>query len=426
MTPSIRVCHVITLLELGGAQETTLYTVANLRPPFRPSLVCGAGGLLDEEARRIPGVVPTFLPSLVRPIRPIADLRALLGLTALFKRLRPHIVHTHSSKAGILGRAAARLARVPIVVHSIHGFGFNDRQPGLLRSLLLALERRAARSTTHFIAVSRANLERGVALGILAREKATLIRSGVMLDRFQAAGRAAGRDETLRAGGGLRRELGLSQSAPVVGMIACLKPQKSPLTFVEVAARLVAEFPDASFVLAGDGELRERVLARAAALGLGGRLHVLGWRRDVPRVMAALDVLVLTSLWEGLPKVLPEAIAAGVPIVATAVDGALDILEDGVNGFLCAPGDAEGMASRVTRLLRDPTLRREVAARARSVLPQFDIDAMVRAQERLYRELLERAGVSQSEAGAGCGGAGAPGPAIKDEARAGLVALPAP
>ncbi len=403
MTPPIRVCHVITLLELGGAQETTLYTVANLRPPFRASLVCGAGGLLDEEAQRIPGVAPTFLPSLVRPIRPIADLRALLGLTALFRRQRPHIVHTHSSKAGILGRLAARIARVPVVVHSIHGFGFNERQPALLRSVLLALERRAARSTTHFIVVSRANLERGVALGIVAREKATLIRSGVRLDRFEAAGR----DQALRSGAGLRGELGLSRSAPLVGMIACLKPQKSPLTFVEVAARLAAEFPDAVFILAGDGDLRARVLARAAALGIGGRFHLLGWRRDVPGVMAALDVLVLTSLWEGLPKVVPEAIAAGVPVVATAVDGALDILEDGVNGFLCNPGDVEGMAERVRRLLRDPALRRELAGRARAVLPQFDIDAMVRAHERLYSQLLDHA-------------------AINNEARAGLVARPMP
>ena len=408
MTPSIRVCHVITLLELGGAQETTLYTVANLRPPFRANLVCGAGGLLDEEARRIPGVAPTFLPSLVRPICPVADLRALLGLTALFRRLRPHIVHTHSSKAGILGRMAARLARVPIVVHSIHGFGFNDRQPALLRSLLLALERRAARSTTHFIVVSRANLERGVALGIVAREKATLIRSGVMLGRFEAAGR----EEASRSASGFRRELGLSPGAPVVGMIACLKPQKSPLTFVEVAARVAAKLPDASFVLAGDGELRARVLARAAALGLGGRLHVLGWRRDIPRVMAALDVLLLTSLWEGLPKVLPEAIAAGVPVVATAVDGALDILDDGVNGFLCNPGDVEGMAERVRRLLRDPELRRELAGRARAVLPQFDIDAMVRAQERLYSQLLDHASINHAS--------------INNEARAGLLARPMP
>ena len=157
-----------------------------------------------------------------------------------------------------------------------------------------------------------------------------------------------------------------------------------------------------------------------------------------PDVLRFAEVLILAVKPDHASSVLAEiregwrekhlliSIAAGVPIVATAVDGALDILEDGANGFLCAPGDAERMASRVTRLLRDPALRRELAARARSVLPQFDIDAMVRAQERLYRELLERAGVSQSEAGAGCGGAGAPGPAIKDEARAGLVALPAP
>jgi glycosyltransferase involved in cell wall biosynthesis len=386
--PTVRVCHVITQLELGGAQENTLYTVAHLRAPFRPSLVCGPGGLLDDDARRLADVPVAFVPSLVRPIRPWSDLHALARLVAILKLERPSIVHTHSSKAGILGRLAARLAGVPVVVHSIHGFGFNDRQPAALRALLIALERAAARVTTHFVAVSRANLEAGVARGLFPRERVTLIRSGVPIAEFERAAR----DGTRRDGGGLRAEIGVPQGAPLIGMIACLKPQKSPLTFVEVAARVAADHPEARFVLAGDGELRAPVLARAEALGLAGRFHLLGWRRDVPRVMAALDVLILTSLWEGLPRVLPEAMAAGVPVVATRVDGTADILTDGVTGLSCAPGDVEGLASRVGRLIGDPGLRRTLAHRARAVLPEFDIDAMVRAQESLYWRLLREAG----------------------------------
>ncbi len=385
---AVRVCHVITQLELGGAQENTLYTVAHLRAPFRPSLVCGPGGLLDEDARRLARVPVTFVPSLMRPIRPWGDLRALIRLTAILKHERPAIVHTHSSKAGILGRLAARLAGVPVVVHSIHGFGFHSRQPAALRALLIALERAAARATTHFIAVSRANLEAGIARGLFQRDRVTLIRSGVPIADLERAAR----DQGPRDGAGLRREIGVPQGAPLIGMIACLKPQKSPLTFVEVAARVAATFPEARFVLAGDGELRAPVVARAEALGLRGRFHLLGWRRDVPKVMAALDVLVLTSLWEGLPRVLPEAIAAGVPVVATRVDGTADILTDGVTGLACGAGDVEGLASRVGRLIRDPGLRRALAERARSVLPEFDIDAMVRAQEDLYRRLLREAG----------------------------------
>jgi glycosyltransferase involved in cell wall biosynthesis len=171
-------------------------------------------------------------------------------------------------------------------------------------------------------------------------------------------------------------------------MIACLKPQKSPRTFVEVAALLARRAPGAVFVLAGDGELRHEVESQIRDLNLAGRVRLLGWRRDVPRIVAALDVLLHTSLWEGLPRVLPEAIAASVPIVATGVDGTRDILRDGETGIVCAPHDAPGLAAGVLRLLEDRRHASALARRARAVLPEFDIDGMVRAQERLYVALL--------------------------------------
>ena len=168
MQGTIRVCHVITLLELGGAQENTLYTVSHLRAPFRPLLVCGPGGILDEDARRL-GVEVRFVPSLVRAVRPFRDLAALLALARIFREERPDIVHTHSSKAGILGRLAARLAGVPRVVHTIHGYGFHAAQPWAEHRAFLALERLAARCTDRFIAVSRANREEGLARGQIGR-----------------------------------------------------------------------------------------------------------------------------------------------------------------------------------------------------------------------------------------------------------------
>jgi glycosyltransferase involved in cell wall biosynthesis len=172
-------------------------------------------------------------------------------------------------------------------------------------------------------------------------------------------------------------------------MVACLKPQKAPVDFVEVAARVLAGVPTAHFVIAGDGELRSAVERRVEELGLAGRLHLLGWRRDIPEIMAALDVAVLTSLWEGLPRVVPEAIAAGRPVVATAVDGTAEILRDGDNAFVAAPGDREALARGVLRLLGDPALAVAMTARATPLLGEFDIDAMVRAQADLYRRLLE-------------------------------------
>ncbi len=383
MPGTISVCHVITLLELGGAQENALYTVSHLRAPFVPALVCGPGGILDEDAKRL-GVKVRFVPSLVRAVRPARDLAALSALVRIFREERPDIVHTHSSKAGILGRLAARRARVPKVVHTIHGYGFHAAQPWAQYRTFLALERLAARFTDHFIAVSRANLEEGLALGLFTPGKVSLIRSGISLREFGGASRGPG-GPVLR--GGLRQELGLPEDAPLVGMVACLKPQKSPLTFIEVAARVAREVPGAFFVVAGDGEQRPAVERRRAELGLEGRLRLLGWRRDIPNVMASLDVLLHTSLWEGLPRVLPEAIASGVPIVATSVDGTSDILEDGSTGIVCAPGDIEGLAGGVRRLLLDRDLGRVLAGRARVVLREFDIDEMVRSQERLYLSL---------------------------------------
>lgn len=384
MERTVRVCHVITRLEMGGAQDNTLYTAAHLGPPFAASLVCGPGGMRDDDARRS-GVAVTFVPSLVREIRPLRDLAAVAALVRIFRRDRPAIVHTHSSKAGIVGRIAARLAGVSIVVHSVHGFGFNDTQPAPLRALLVGLERLVAPLTTRFVLVSRANLDRGVRLGVVRGDRATLIRSGVRIGEFAAAAS----DPALRNGAGLRHELGIPPSTPLVGMIACLKPQKAPLTFIEVAARVAADRPRTHFVLAGDGELRPAVEARIRETGLEGRVHLLGWRRDVPRLLAAIDVMVLTSLWEGLPRVLPEAIAAGVPIVATGVDGTTDILRDGETGIVRPPGDCEGMARGVAAILRDPEIGRALAGRARAALDEFDIDRMVRDQERLYHALLE-------------------------------------
>ena len=393
----IRVAHVITRLDLGGAQDNTLHTVTHLGPPYAPHLYAGRGGMLDAEASQRLGDAVTFVDALVHPIRPWRDVAAVRALRAEFMRLRPSIVHTHSSKAGILGRAAARLAGVPVIVHSIHGFGFHDRQPAWLRRALVAAERAVAPWTTHFVSVAQAHVERGAALGIVDPERATVLRSGVHLDELAAAAERAGSAGRTA----LRTRLGLPAEGPLVGMVACLKPQKAPLDFVEAAARVAAARPDVSFVMVGDGPLRQAVETRARALGIGARLHLAGWRRDVPDLLAAFDVAVLTSLWEGLPRVVPEAIAAGRPIVATAVDGTAEILRDGETALLAPPSDPEAIARQVLRILDDEALARRLAAAARPLLGAFDIDAMVREQERLYARLLGQA----EPAGAG------PGPA---------------
>jgi glycosyltransferase involved in cell wall biosynthesis len=388
----IRVVHIITKLELGGAQENTLYTLGHLDPArFSGLLVTHPEGLLVADALRDRRYEKRFIPSLVREIRPPRDAAALAALVRVLRAevraarrgaggLRPLVVHTHSSKAGILGRAAARIAGVPVVIHSVHGYGFHPRQRPAVRRLYVALERLAGRWTTHVVAVAQADLDEGVALGLFPRERASLIRSGIEIARYEAAG--IDREAAVR-------DLGFDPARPLVGMVACLKPQKNPLDFVRAAALVAASVPEAQFLVAGDGALRQAVEEEVRRFGLEGRFRLLGWRRDVPRIIPCLDVLVLTSLWEGLPRVIPQAMAAGRPVVAYRVDGAPEAVSEGITGYLVDPGDPAAAAARIVALLADPALARRLGAAGRERVGAFDADLMVRQQEALYERLCQ-------------------------------------
>ncbi|MDQ7008119.1 MAG: glycosyltransferase family 4 protein [Acidobacteriota bacterium] len=388
----LKVAHLITQLELGGAQQNTLYTVAHLdRDRFEPILVAGSGGLLEAQARAVEGLHFETCPHLARPVAPGRDLLALADLRRRLQRLAPQIVHTHSSKAGILGRLAAVLAGVPIIVHTVHGWGFTPLQSILGQRIFVSLERFAAQLSTQLVAVSRANALEGQRRKIAAAEAFEVIYSGIEIDRFETVAE----DETIRRRA--RQALGLPAEAPLAGMIACLKPQKAPLDYVLVAERVRREVPGAHFLLAGDGELRAAVEAEVGSRGLEGRFHLLGWRRDPEQVLAAIDVLVLTSRHEGLPRVIPEAMAAGRPVVVTAVDGSPEAVEEGETGFLAEAGDVERLARGVTALLADPRRARAMGRRARRRVEAWDIDTMVRRQESLYLTLARQAGIPAGE-----------------------------
>jgi glycosyltransferase involved in cell wall biosynthesis len=375
--PLIKVLHIITRLDLGGAQANTIYTVSNLdKRRFSSFLACGQGGELRREA---PGSVTLFLNCLVREINPAKDLLAFFELCRTIRGLKPGIVHTHSSKAGILGRLAAFFSGVPVVAHTFHGFGFNDRQPAAVRSFYVLLEKICARLSDALIFVSSANMTEAAALGIGEKGRYRLIRSGIKLSRYPA-----------RIDRGLKRaELGVPSDATLVVSIGNLKPQKNPGDFF-TAARTVSEtHPEARFIFLGGGELSPADLQLAGHPSLKGKLLLPGWRRDSAEILAAADIFALTSLWEGLPRSLVEALASGLPAVCYDTDGVRDILADGVNGFLIERGDAAGLSEKLALLFKDPGLRRRLAENARATdFSEFDIDAMVRAQERLYLALL--------------------------------------
>ncbi len=371
----LRVLHIITRLELGGAQRNTLFTVGNLdRTGFSVGLAWGPGDELDSEATEIEDLGRFEIPSLTRSIVPWMDFRAVQGLRRAISSFGPDIVHTHSSKAGILGRLAAQMEKVPTVVHSIHGWGFTPLQTPIKRRLFIAAERWVAPWTDHYISVSQANIDQGRALGFLG-ENVSLIRSGIDLSPFRKLPKAAP----------VKRRLAIPDGVPVVTQIGNLKPQKAPLDFVRMAAIVASTHPKAHFVMAGDGPLRPMVESLATDLGIAERLHLPGWWHDVPALLASTDVAVLTSRHEGLPRSVVEALAAGIPVVATAVDGTPEVLHDGINGFLASPADVERLAAGVCTLLGDEDRRREMGEAAALGLEAFDINLMVRQQEELYR-----------------------------------------
>jgi glycosyltransferase involved in cell wall biosynthesis len=296
-------------------------------------------------------------------------------LVRIFRRERPDIVHTHSSKAGILGRLAARAAGVPVIVHTFHGFGFTPNQKRPVRGFYVLLERLVARVTTAFIAVSRANVEEALARGIGARDRFHLIRSGVRLGDYRALVRD--REMTL----GLRLAPGL----PLITTVGPFKPQKNLGDFLEAAVLVRRERPDARFLIVGDGQGRSALEEQRRRSDLERCVFMPGWRWDIADILRRTEVFVLTSLWEGLPRALVEAMSAGVPSVVNDVDGCRDVIRDGRNGFLTPPGRPDLTAARILALLRDPAAAGLIGERARaSIGDEFDLDGMVRAQEELY------------------------------------------
>jgi glycosyltransferase involved in cell wall biosynthesis len=389
----IKVCHIITKLELGGAQQNTLFTVQHLeRQKFLPSLITNPDGILVAETHRFSDVSIFYIPELVREIRPHLDMIAFVRIRTILLRERlmtpdiPIIVHTHSSKAGVVGRWAAKMAGIPNIIHSVHGFGFHPYQPFLTRWIYMALERLTARITNHFIAVSQANIRTGVQAGIFSESHVSLIRSGIDIARFRQMGEQS-EAELQRIRERLMRQFQIPPHKKIVGMVACFKPQKSPLDFIRVMRRVANEIPDAHAIMAGDGLLRPQIEALITELGLESTISLIGWRDDIPELMALCQVLVLTSRWEGLPRVCPQAMAVGRPIVATSVDGIPEAVHHGENGFLVSPGQIDEMAQHLIFLLSHPKRVHEMGLAGQRLVDEFDIHRMVTQQEALYERI---------------------------------------
>ncbi|MDR7544443.1 MAG: glycosyltransferase family 4 protein [Armatimonadota bacterium] len=377
----LRLLHVITRLVLGGAQENTLLTLAHLdRDLFDITLASGPtqGPEGSLEADVPPDVRFVRIPDLVRDPSPVRDLRALRVLYRLMRDGRFDVVHTHTTKAGLLGRVAARLAGVPVVIHTPHGHAFHGYLSPLASGALVALERVLARWTDRIVCLTEAEREDYLSRGVGDPTRLAVVHSGVALERFTGPPRALSP---------LREALGIPEGCPVVGCVARLVPVKGVDVLLEAFAGVRSVVPHARLVVVGDGPDRAALEAQARTLHLDGCVTFAGLRRDVPDLMRLFDVVAVPSRNEGMGKVAVEAMAAGRPVVASAVSGLRDVVRDGQTGLLVPPGDPRALAAALTRLLADPALRARMGEAGRIRAADYAVARMVEALTSLYRNL---------------------------------------
>jgi len=391
----MRVTHVITRLIVGGAQENTVASVLGLRqkPDVEVDLISGPSlgpeGSLEPIFASSPGLL-RLEPHLIRPVHPLQDYRALRRLAIIFRQERPDIVHTHSGKAGILGRIAAARARVPVIVHTVHGPSFGTFQGFVPNLLFRSAERYAARVTSHFVVVADAMTRQYLAAGIGSESQYTKILSGFGLEPFLAATNAPA----------LRARFGFQADDIVVGKIARLFKLKGHDDLFAVASGLVRQCPKLKFLLVGGGAWRQRFETRAKTLGLEKHFVFTGLvpPQEVAPLVGIMDILVHLSTREGLPRALPQALAAGRPVIAYDSDGANEVCLDQKTGFLLRQGDLEGLQDRLLLLARDANLRRDLGERGRTLVRErFSVDRMVDQLYHLYISLMR--GQTQAASG---------------------------
>jgi glycosyltransferase involved in cell wall biosynthesis len=369
----VHVLHIIDGLKVGGAEVLLLDLVRGLLSlGYRVSICYSTPGPLQSEFSGL-GIQMSRLRRLAR-----LDPLLLVGMCRTIRRDPPQIVHTHLFKSDMHGRLAGRLSGVPVVTSTLHSMDA-WAESSLLGRVYGATARWAERLIAVSEEVRRYHIER---TGVAA-DKVCTIPNGVRLERF------SGQD---RAGLALRRELGVKQDCPLVAIVGALKPAKDHASFLRAAARIRQALPQARFLVVGDGPLRGQLEDQAASLGLGSAIVFCGLRRDIPEVLAAVDLLVFSSRWEGLPVSLLEGMAAACPVVATAVGGIPGVIVDQSTGRLVPPGEPDALAAACLSLLEHPEWSRELgmAGQAR-VAAEYSMGAMVRRTSELYQELLDRA-----------------------------------
>jgi glycosyltransferase involved in cell wall biosynthesis len=396
----IRVMRVIARLNMGGPALHVAYLSAGLKSRgYDTTLVAGTLARGESSMSFVAddlGVPIVQVPQLYREISPVFDPIAVLKLVSIIKRERPHILHTHTAKAGAVGRIAALLAgnaRPPIMVHTFHGHVLRGYFDPIRASAFKQIERTLARSTTALIAVSPQVRDDLVELGVAPARRFGVVRLGIDLE-----GRTnAGKDDREA----FRRLFGVADETFVVGWVGRMTGVKRTDDVLLALKRLRARGVDAVLCMVGEGPDRDEVEERAHELGVSRHCLFVGYQKEVAAYYAFIDALILPSSNEGTPVSAIEALAAGRPVVATRVGGVPDVVRDGVDGFLVDPGNVDDVADRLERLAADPALRARMGEAGRvRVLPRYAVARLVDDIDRLYRSLLAAEGLPAPSAAA--------------------------
>lgn len=387
----MRIAHVITRMIVGGAQENTLLCCRDLISLFGDDVLLVTGPSLGPEGELLRqgrgGEVPLALvPSLRRAIHPWRDWQAYRAVKRVLRDFRPDVVHTHSAKGGVLGRLAAHALRVPAIVHTVHGAPFHPYQSAAARKFFRWCEAYAARRCHVLVSVADAMTDLLVDGGVAPRAKFTTVYSGMEVEPFLAA------DEHRQR---VRAELGYADEHVVIGKIARLFHLKGHEYLIPAASRVVQACPQARFLLVGDGILRGQLESQLQRVGLADHFQFTGLvpPERIPQLLGAMDVLVHTSLREGLARALPQALIAGKPVVSYDVDGAREVVIPGETGFLLPPKAIEPLAEALVQLVRDGDLRQQLGRCGRQRFTDvFRHQEMTRQLRGLYQRLLTGGG----------------------------------
>lgn len=383
----INVLHIHTLPIISGSGINTFLSMRGMdKSLYAVELAVAPGGPLIELVGQHGMKVHSF-KHFVQPLDPFKDLLALLDLYVFLRRKSYHVIHTHNSKAGFIGRLAGKWARVPVIVHTVHGFAFHNEEPPWRQALFRNLERLAANWCDKMVFISQPLIDWAFREGITKNSKVIKVYSGIELDHFHPVST----EEKKR----IRKKWGIGPRDSVIGIVSKLWEGKGHATLIHAFREIKKEMDQAKLVIVGEGYLYEDLVALVDRLGLKDSVLFTGFQMDVFEMIATFDVAALPSFFEGMGRVLLEAMAMEKPVVASRVGGIPDLVEDGVNGFLVNPGKIQELREGLLRVLRDKKLARKLGKQGRKkTTDRFSAEIMIQSIDGIYRELLSAKGIS--------------------------------